>query len=97
MFRVYSLIFGLLLFLSEFKLDFIKKYFYFLRNTLGKGCFCLLMATTLLSSETWGLGLAIAYTVFGICFIIFSFFEKKDDDSIYKEAQTQEPTRRSIF
>ena len=89
MFRVYNILFGALLLLAEFNLDFMKKYFYFLKKTLGKGLFCILVATTLLNTDSWySWGFAIGFASVGVTFILMSFVVKDSgEDEVYNDTK----------
>ena len=89
MFRVYNIIFGLLLVLAEFNFEFMVKYFNFLKKKIGKGCFCILIATTVLNTDNWySWGFAIGFATIGVIFIGMSFcFEESDEDDIYKNVK----------
>ncbi|CAI2384592.1 unnamed protein product [Moneuplotes crassus] len=88
-FRIYSIMFGALLLISEFNLEFIKKYFFFMKKTIGKGVFCIIMASTLLNTNNWySWGFAIGFAAIGVIFILLSFFvQDTSEDDVYNDTK----------
>eukprot|EP00352_Strombidinopsis_acuminata_P009652 CAMPEP_0176378662 /NCGR_PEP_ID=MMETSP0126-20121128/29787_1 /TAXON_ID=141414 ORGANISM="Strombidinopsis acuminatum, Strain SPMC142" /NCGR_SAMPLE_ID=MMETSP0126 /ASSEMBLY_ACC=CAM_ASM_000229 /LENGTH=132 /DNA_ID=CAMNT_0017741073 /DNA_START=75 /DNA_END=473 /DNA_ORIENTATION=+ len=74
LFAIYYLFFGLILFMSFFKFEWIKVNFLFLQTDLGKGLFDLFLASMLLVDldNAWNIVLGSIFGVVGIATVCFS-------------------------
>lgn len=80
---LYLSAFGLMIILSFCNFDFIKKYFFFLKTTTGRGwfdIFCSFMFVVTVNKSIWGWVMLGVLMVCGVFFVVIGYkFSGKSD------------------